>query len=54
MRNLPCKAQKEKKMRHVFAVFAKSVDNVNEWPLELIQKYEKPGGAEAIYFFKVL
>lgn len=47
-------AQKEKKMRHVFAVFAKSVDNVNEWPLELIQKYEKPGGAEAIYFFKVL
>lgn len=38
---------------YVYAVFAHRKEFPPDWPLGLIEKYDKPGGKSAIYFFRV-
>lgn len=47
------KAQELLEKEDVYVVFGHTGTFPTHWPLKLIQKYEKPGGKSAIYFFKL-
>jgi hypothetical protein len=45
--------QKDLKDNYVYAVFAHRGDYPSDWPLKLIQKFDKPGGKSALYLFEL-
>lgn len=45
--------QKELEKNYVYAVFPHRSDYPGIWPIKLIQKYDKPGGKSALYFFEL-
>ncbi|MBP9816097.1 glycosyltransferase family 39 protein [Candidatus Woesebacteria bacterium] len=46
--------QKDIPDKEVFVVFAHRREFPTDWPLELIQKYDKPGDESELYFFRLL
>src|SRR3989344_1769746 len=45
--------QPELAKRQVYVVFSHRTEFPESWPIELVKKYEKPGGKEAVYLFKL-
>lgn len=45
--------QKTAKERPVYVVFSHREDFPAEWPIEFVEKYEKPVGDKAVYLFKL-
>ena len=45
--------QPELTKRQVYVVFSHRTDFPENWPIELVKKYGKPGNKEALYLFKL-